>query len=85
MSDSKRQFGGLQDYYKEFVPTHFPLASGKPRSRRSAAALAERHNLPLVRMGHISYIDPELAAQQLREDQLFGRAPYRGPGRPRKV
>ena len=84
MSDGNRQFGGLQPY-SEFVSQHFPLASGKPRSRRSAAFLVQKHNLPLVRMGHIAYIDPELAALRLREAQLIGPEPRRGPGRPRKV
>jgi hypothetical protein len=72
-------FGGLIDYYDEFVPVYLPLPNGKPRSRRSAQKVAISYNLPIVRVGWRAFIDPELAAQRLRETQLRARVkPQRG-------
>jgi len=78
-------FGGLVPYYEEFVPDHFPLANGKPRGRRSAQKIAKEYNLPLIRVKKLTFIDPELAAQRLREVAMTpGREPLRR-GRPRKT
>jgi hypothetical protein len=74
-------FGGLVPYYTEFVPEHLPKINGKPRSRRSAQKIAVQYGLPVIRVGHNAFIDPELAAEVLREAQLIDRKP-RGRGRP---
>jgi hypothetical protein len=84
MSDGNR-FGGLMLYYEQFVPEFLPLPSGKLRSRRSGTHLADKYNLPLVKMGRSIFIDPELAAQRLRDAQLPESEPRRGRGRPRKA
>jgi hypothetical protein len=73
-------FAGLVPYYTEFVPQHFVKADGKPVGKRSAQIFARRYRLPLVRVGSITFIDVEKAADRLRE-QL--EPPRRGPGRPR--
>jgi hypothetical protein len=80
MSDG---FGGLVPYYTQFVPEHLPKANGEPRGKRSAQQIAKRYNLPLIRLGYNTFIDPEKAAERLREAQLSDREPRR-PGRPRK-
>jgi hypothetical protein len=77
-------FGGLVPYYEEFIPRHFPLSGGKPRGRRSAQKIAKAFNLPLIRVGHVVLIDPEVAAHRLRETQLTPSREPRRPGRPRK-
>ena len=79
MSDGN--FGGLVDYYKEFVPEYLPKSNGKPRSRRSAQAIAKRYNLPLVRIALRSFIDPQIAAEQLKAAQIRKRAEPRGAAR----
>jgi hypothetical protein len=76
-------FGGLVDYYNDFVPKCLPLSDGTPRGRRSAQKLAKAFNLPLIRVGDVVLIDPLIAAERLREAQLSERMP-RGRGRPRK-
>ena len=50
-------------------------------SRRSAQKIAVQYKLPLVRIGHRSFINPQLAADILSKAQLVDREP-RGRGRP---
>jgi hypothetical protein len=76
-------FGGLVDYYNDFVPRCLPRTDGAPRTRRSAQQLAKAFNFPLIRVGYTVLIDPVIAAERLREAQLSERAPRRR-GRPRK-
>jgi hypothetical protein len=71
---------GLVPYYA-WVDEHLPLPNGRKRSKRSAQVIAQRYNLPLVRLGLGAVIDTEKAAHQLREAQLTDRTP-RGRGRP---
>jgi hypothetical protein len=79
-------FGGLVPYYDVFVPQYLTKTDGSPVGRRQAQIIAQVHNLPLVRLGNNCWIDPELAAERLREAQIFAREePRRGRGRPRKV
>jgi hypothetical protein len=78
-------FGGLVPYYDEFIPKHFPLSGGKPRGRRSAQKIAKEFNLPLIRVKQIVLIDPDMAAQRLREMQLTPRREARKRGRPPKA
>jgi hypothetical protein len=84
MSDGNR-FGGLMLYYEQFLPEFLPLPSGEKRSRRSGTHLAEKYDLPLIKVGRSIFIDTELAALRLREAQLAGQEPRRGRGRPRKA
>jgi hypothetical protein len=81
-----KAFGGLVPYYEEFVPEHFPLPDGTPRGRRSAEKIAKRYNLPLIHVHKITFIDPVMAAERLREFATPKREqPPRKPrGRPRK-
>jgi hypothetical protein len=78
-------FGGLIPYYEEFVPEHFPLPNGKARGKRSAQQIAKEFNLPLIRVKQLTFIDPVLAAQRLREVAMTpSRETPRRRGRPRK-
>jgi hypothetical protein len=76
-------FGGLVNYYDDFVPNCLPLADGSRRTKRSAQQLAKKYNFPLIKIGLVTFIDPVIAAERLREAQLAERMP-RGRGRPRK-
>ena len=82
MSDG--DFGGLIPYFEEFVPKYLPKSNGKPRSRRSAQDIADRYNLPLVRIALRAFIDPQIAAEQLKAAQIRERAAPRR-GRPKRV
>jgi len=75
-------FGGLVNYYDDFVPNCLPLADGTRRTKRSAQQLAKKYNFPLIKVGLVTFIDPVVAADRLREMQLAERAP-RVRGRPR--
>jgi len=78
-------FGGLVNYYDDFVPNCLPLAGGGRRTKRSAQQLAKQYNFPLIKIGLVTLIDPVIAAERLREAQLSEkRAVPRGRGRPRK-
>jgi len=59
------------------------LADGGRRIKRSAQQLAKKHGFPLVKIGLVTFIDPVIAAERLREAQLAERAP-RPRGRPRQ-
>jgi hypothetical protein len=79
-------FGGLEPYY-EFASRVFSRADGSPIGRRAAQKIAKKYNLPLIRMGNSAFIDPAIAAEQLRAMQLVDHADRepRKPGRPRKA
>jgi hypothetical protein len=77
MSDA---LSGLIPLYP-FIEQHLPKSDGKPRSKRSAQLIVKKFNLPVVYVGWLALIDPELAAQRLRE-HMVDREP-RKPGRPR--
>jgi hypothetical protein len=76
-------FGGLVEYFGQFVPAYLKKTNGNPVGRRRAQIIAKQHNLPLVRLGNAVFIDPNLAARLLIEAQTARHEP-RGPGRPRK-
>jgi hypothetical protein len=78
-------FGGLVNYYDDFVPNCLPLPDGSRRTKRSAQQLAKQYNFPLVKVGLVTFIDPVIAAERLREAQLAKAFSFpRGRGRPRK-
>jgi hypothetical protein len=80
-----KSIAGLEPL-EDFMEDCLPLTNGKPRSKRSEQELVQRYNLPVVKIGHRRFIDPILAAERLREDQLApGCTPPRSPGRPRKT
>jgi hypothetical protein len=78
-------FGGLVPYFEKFVPEHFPLSGGKQRGRRSAQKIAKEFNLPLIRVKKLVFIDPELAAQRLREVAMAPGREQPRRGRPSKT
>jgi len=41
-------FGGLVNYYDDFVPNCLPLADGGRRTKRSAQQLAKKHGFSLI-------------------------------------
>jgi hypothetical protein len=77
-------FGGLM-LYEEFVQKFLLKKNGDPVGERQAQILAKEHDLPLIRVGSCVWIDPLLAADRLRQAQIFDREPRRGRGRPRKA
>jgi hypothetical protein len=77
-------FGGLMRF-DDFVRKYLTKKNGDPVGERQAQILVKEHNLPVIRVGSVVWVDPDIAAQRLREQQLFGREPRRGRGRPRKV
>ena len=78
-------FGGLVSYFEDFMPRHFPLPDGTPRSKRSGERIAKRYNLPLIRVNKVTYIDPIMAAQRLREIAMMPPRETPRRGRPPKV
>jgi hypothetical protein len=77
-------FGGMIEYYYEFVPRFLKKRNGEPVGRRAAQKLARKYNFPLVRIGYCIYIDVDLAAERLRRAQLGDDRQPRRRGRPRK-
>jgi hypothetical protein len=71
---------GLDPLYP-WIEKVFPLPNGRKRSKRSAQDLAKRYNLPVVRVGWLTFVDPALAAERLRQAQLREQT-LRGRGRP---
>jgi hypothetical protein len=83
MSSETAGLPGLAPLYP-WAKEALPLPNGKTRSRRSVQLLMQQYGLEraIVRVGHLAWIDPELAVQILRDRQLKSREP-RKPGRPR--
>jgi len=75
-------FGGMIEYYYEFVPRFLKKRNGEPVGRRAAQKLARKYNFPLIRIGYCTYIDVDLAAERLRRAQLGDDRQPRRRGRP---
>lgn len=78
-------FGGLVDYYNDFVPKHFPLPNGKPGCRRRAQKIAKRYNLKVIRVFQVALIDPIEAADTLRQQFAAQKRETPRRGRPPKA
>jgi hypothetical protein len=81
-SDAQPPLPGLLPLYP-WAKDALPLANGKLRSKRSVQLVVQRYGLEraIVRVGHLAWIDPELAVQILR-GQLVKKWQPRKPGRP---
>ena len=73
MSDDR-----LVDYYLDYGPSRFG-----PVKKRSLQTKVKQFNLPIIRTGWSTLIDPQAGDDRLREYARGAPEPRRGRGRPR--
>jgi hypothetical protein len=57
----------LEDYYAVYGPSRFRKNNGEPHKRRSLQIFAKKFDLPLIRAGNCTLIDPAAGDDRLRE------------------
>jgi hypothetical protein len=87
MSDIPSGAGpSLIPFYTDYGPSRFRKNNGEPHKRRSLQIFAKKFDLPLIRAGNCTLIDPAAGDDRLRD---FAHRPAdknpRGRGRPRRM
>jgi hypothetical protein len=85
ITNDNDQSAPLVDYFAVYGPSRFRKPNGKPMGRRSLQKKILKFDLPIIRTGWGSLIDPVAGDARLRQ---FARQPPdrepRGRGRPKR-